>query len=120
MLNVFLAVAGITLCFPLGVLLALGRRSKLPLMRWLCVVYIELFRGVPLYVLLLLAYFVVPLFLPSSTRQPEPRRPGDRRDDAVHRGVHRRDRPRRPAVAAEGADRGGAGARAVDRCARRS
>jgi len=70
MLNVFLAVAGITLCFPFGVLLALGRRSKLPLIRWLCVVYIELFRGVPLYVLLLLAYFAVPLFLPSSSASP--------------------------------------------------
>jgi general L-amino acid transport system permease protein len=70
MLNVFLAVAGITLCFPLGVLLALGRRSKLPLVRWLCIVYIELFRGVPLYVLLLLAYVVVPLFLPSSSANP--------------------------------------------------
>jgi general L-amino acid transport system permease protein len=72
MLNVFLAVAGITLCFPIGVLLALGRRSKLPLIRWLCVIYIELFRGVPLYVLLLLAYVVVPLFLPSSTANPTP------------------------------------------------
>ncbi len=71
MLNVFLAVAGITLCFPLGVLLALGRRSrKLPLIRGLCVGYIELFRGVPLYVLLLLAFFVVPLFLPSTTANP--------------------------------------------------
>lgn len=70
MLNVFLAVAGITLCFPLGVLLALGRRSKLPLMRALSVLYIEVFRGVPLYVLLLLAYVVVPLFLPSDTANP--------------------------------------------------
>ncbi len=70
MLNVFLAVAGITLCFPLGLLLALGRRSKLPLIRSLSVVYIELFRGVPLYVLLFLAYFVVPLFLPSDTANP--------------------------------------------------
>ena len=70
MLNLFLAVAGITLCFPLGVLLALGRRSKLPLIRTLCVGYIELFRGVPLYVLLLLAFFVVPLFLPSDTANP--------------------------------------------------
>ena len=69
MLNLFLAVAGITLCFPLGVLLALGRRSKLPIIRWLCIAYIELFRGVPLFVLLLLAYFVVPLFLPSR-REP--------------------------------------------------
>jgi general L-amino acid transport system permease protein len=70
MLNVFLAVAGITLCFPLGVLLALGRRSKLPLLRWLSIIYIEVFRGVPLYVLLLLAYVVLPLFLPSSDANP--------------------------------------------------
>ncbi|MET0147155.1 MAG: amino acid ABC transporter permease [Ilumatobacteraceae bacterium] len=70
MLNIFLAAAGISLCFPLGLLLALGRRSKLPLIRWLSVTYIELFRGVPLYVLLLLAYFVVPLFLPSSSANP--------------------------------------------------
>jgi general L-amino acid transport system permease protein len=70
MLNVFLAVAGITLCFPLGLLLALGRRSTLPLIHSLSVVYIELFRGVPLYVLLFLAYFVVPLFLPSDTANP--------------------------------------------------
>jgi general L-amino acid transport system permease protein len=70
MLNIFLAVAGITLCFPLGLLLALGRRSKLPLIRWMSITYIELFRGVPLYVLLLLAFFVVPLFLPSPDASP--------------------------------------------------
>ena len=77
MLNVFLAVAGITLCFPLGVLLALGRRSKLPLDP------LAVRRSTsscsaacPLYVLLLLAYLVVPLFLPSSTRQPDAGAPG--------------------------------------------
>lgn len=70
MLNVFLAVAGITLCFPLGLLLALGRRSRLPVLRWLSIIYIEIFRGVPLYVLLLLAYVVLPLFLPSSSANP--------------------------------------------------
>ena len=77
MLNVFLAVAGITLCFPLGVLLALGRRSQAARSSAGCAsIYIEVFRGVPLYVLLLLAYFVVPLFLPSSTRQPADSSPG--------------------------------------------
>jgi len=70
MLNVFLAIAGITLCFPLGLLLALGRRSRLPVVRWLSILYIEIFRGVPLYVLLLLAYVVLPLFLPSSDANP--------------------------------------------------
>ena len=71
MLNLFLAVAGITLCFPFGVLLALGRRSrKLPITRGLCVIYIEIFRGIPLYVLLFLAFYVVPLFLPASNANP--------------------------------------------------
>jgi general L-amino acid transport system permease protein len=65
MLNLFLAVAGIALCFPLGVLLALGRRSKLPLIRALSGGYIELFRGVPLYVLLLMSYLTLGFFLPT-------------------------------------------------------
>jgi general L-amino acid transport system permease protein len=65
MLNLFLAVAGIALCFPLGVLLALGRRSKLPLIRALSIGYIELFRGVPLYVLLLMSYLTLGFFLPT-------------------------------------------------------
>ena len=55
MLNLFLALCSIVLCFPLGVLLALGRRSKLPLIRLVSTAYIELFRGAPLFVLLLLA-----------------------------------------------------------------
>jgi general L-amino acid transport system permease protein len=65
MLNLFLAVAGIALCFPLGVLLALGRRSKLPLIRALSIGYIELFRGVPLYVLLLMSYLTLGFFVPT-------------------------------------------------------
>jgi len=70
MLNLFLAIAGITLCFPLGVLLALGRRSKLPLIHWLSIGYIELFRGVPLYVLLLLSYYALGLFWPAGSQNP--------------------------------------------------
>lgn len=66
MMNVFLAVISLALCFPLGVLLALGRRSKLPLVRWISVVYIELFRGVPLYVLLLMAGIALGFFVPPS------------------------------------------------------
>ena len=46
MLNLLLAVAGITLCFPIGVALALGRRGNLPVVKLLCVVFIEVFRGV--------------------------------------------------------------------------
>jgi general L-amino acid transport system permease protein len=70
MLNLFLAVAGIAFCFPLGVLLALGRRSKLPLIRWMSVGYIELFRGVPLYVLLLMSYLTLGFFLPTWVDNP--------------------------------------------------
>jgi len=70
MLNLFLATAGIALCFPLGVLLALGRRSKLPLIRAVCIGYIELFRGVPLYVLLLLSAIALGFFVPSWLEPP--------------------------------------------------
>ncbi len=66
MLNLFLAVCSIVLCFPLGVLLALGRRSTLPLVRLVCTTYIELVRGAPLFVLLLLANVAFGFFVPNS------------------------------------------------------
>jgi general L-amino acid transport system permease protein len=66
MLNLFLAVCSIILCYPLGVLLALGRRSGLPLIRIVCTTYIELIRGAPLFVLLLLANVALGFFVPGS------------------------------------------------------
>jgi general L-amino acid transport system permease protein len=66
MLNVFLAVSSILLCFPFGVLLALGRRSRLPLLRGMCTVLIELVRGAPLYVLLLMANVALGFFVPQE------------------------------------------------------
>ena len=66
MLNLFLAVCAIVLCFPLGVLLALGRRSSLPLVRLVATMYIELVRGAPLFVLLLLANVALGFFIPSN------------------------------------------------------
>ena len=66
MLNLFLAVCSIVLCFPLGILLALGRRSTLPLVRLVCTTYIELVRGAPLFVLLLLANVALGFFVPDS------------------------------------------------------
>lgn len=66
MLNLFLASTSITLCFPLGVLLALGRRSELPVLRALSTGYIELFRGVPLIALLLMAGVALGFFIPQS------------------------------------------------------
>jgi general L-amino acid transport system permease protein len=66
MLNMFLAFVSIVLCFPIGVLLALGRRSTLPLVRVVCTSYIELIRGAPLFVLLLLANVALGFFVPES------------------------------------------------------
>jgi general L-amino acid transport system permease protein len=66
MLNVFMAVTAIILCFPLGVLAALGRRSKLPVLRGIATVYIELLRGAPLFVLLLMASVALGFFVPTE------------------------------------------------------
>ena len=60
------AVVGMALGFPLGVALALGRRSELPAVRAICVAYIELVRGVPLITVLFMASVMLPLFLPTG------------------------------------------------------
>jgi general L-amino acid transport system permease protein len=65
-LTLLLATFGIALAFPLAVLLALGRRSRLPAIQALCVTYIELIRGVPLISLLFMASVMLPLFLPAG------------------------------------------------------
>jgi general L-amino acid transport system permease protein len=65
--TVILATYGLAFAFPYGVLLALGRRSNLPLIKGLCVGFIELIRGVPLISLLIMASVMLPLFLPSGT-----------------------------------------------------
>ncbi len=59
--------AAIILSFPLALLLAVGRRSSLPAIRWLCVSYIELFRGVPFIVLLFVAKIFIDFFLNIDT-----------------------------------------------------
>ncbi|HWD59646.1 MAG TPA: amino acid ABC transporter permease [Stellaceae bacterium] len=65
-LTLILAVVAMLLGFPLGVLLALGRRSRLPAVRAICIGYIELVRGVPLITVLFMASLMLPLFLPSG------------------------------------------------------
>lgn len=70
-LTLFLAISGIALCFPAGILLALGRRSKLPLIQAFSVTYIELVRGVPLIAILFMGQVLIPLFLPEGMR-PDP------------------------------------------------
>ena len=66
LLSLLLAVFGIAISFPLGVLLALGRQSKLPAIRTVSVLYIEFIRGVPLISLLFMAQVMLQLFLPSG------------------------------------------------------
>ncbi len=66
-LNIVLTLAGITLAFPIGLVLALGRRSSLPGVRALCVSYIEFFRGVPLITLLLMGSFAIGFLIPGRT-----------------------------------------------------
>ena len=67
-LTLLLAISGIALCFPAGVLLALGRRSKLPIVRAFSIAYIELIRGVPLISILFMGQVLIPLFLPEGVR----------------------------------------------------
>ncbi|MFG6103846.1 amino acid ABC transporter permease [Leptothoe sp. EHU-05/26/07-4] len=67
-LTLFLAITGIALCFPIGVLMALGRRSSLPIIKGLSVAYIELIRGVPLISILFMGQVMIPLFLPEGVR----------------------------------------------------
>jgi general L-amino acid transport system permease protein len=66
MLTLILSGIGIIFSLPLGVLLALGRRSELPVVHMLCVVLIEFVRGVPLLTILFMANVMLPFFLPPG------------------------------------------------------
>lgn len=66
LLTFLLTVVAILFSFPLGVLLALGRRSELPVLRYFSIAYIELVRGVPLITILFMAQLMLPLFLPEG------------------------------------------------------
>jgi general L-amino acid transport system permease protein len=66
LLTLLLTVVGILVSFPMGILLALGRRSQLPIIRWSSIGYIELVRGVPLVTILFMAQIMLPLFLPTG------------------------------------------------------
>ena len=65
-LNLILAGAGITLSLPIGIALALGRRSHLPVLKTVCVGFIEILRGVPLITLLFMSQHIVPLAFPET------------------------------------------------------
>ncbi|CAM4248051.1 amino acid ABC transporter permease [Palleronia rufa] len=67
MLNMILGTVCVSLSLPFGILLALGRQSKLPIIKILCVAFIEFVRGVPLITLLFVANVVLAYFLPPGT-----------------------------------------------------
>jgi len=68
LVTLVISFTGIVGSLPLGILLALGRRSDLPIMRTLCIVFIEFLRGVPLITVLFFATYMLPLFLPGDWR----------------------------------------------------
>jgi general L-amino acid transport system permease protein len=66
LVTLVVASVGIVASFPVGVLLALGRRSKMPIVRWASVCFIEFVRGVPLITVLFMSSVMLPLFLPEG------------------------------------------------------
>jgi general L-amino acid transport system permease protein len=68
MLTFILAVVGIVASFPIGILLALGRQSSLPVVKTICILFIEVVRGVPLVTILFMTSILLPLFLPDTIR----------------------------------------------------
>lgn len=66
LVTLVVAITGIVASLPLGVLLALGRRSDMPAIRMLCIIFIEFWRGVPLITVLFMASVMLPLFLPEG------------------------------------------------------
>ena len=67
MLAIIIGTSGIVLSLPLGIALALGRQSSMPLIKWVCVAFIEVIRGVPLIVWLFTASLLLNYFLPPGT-----------------------------------------------------
>ncbi|MBV5277987.1 MAG: amino acid ABC transporter permease [Campylobacteraceae bacterium] len=66
MLTILVAAVGIVCAFPLGVILALGRQSHLPIIKSISVTYIEFIRGVPLITILFMSSIILPLFFPEG------------------------------------------------------
>ena len=67
LVTLIIALVGIVVSLPIGVALALGRRSEMPIIRSMCTVYIEIWRGVPLITVLFMASVMLPLFLSEGT-----------------------------------------------------
>jgi general L-amino acid transport system permease protein len=71
LLTLMLTIVGNIGALPVGILLALGRRSHLPVVRYFSIAYIELIRGVPLITILFMADLLLPLFLPADMPRPD-------------------------------------------------
>ncbi|MBT8155955.1 amino acid ABC transporter permease [Epibacterium ulvae] len=67
MLNLMLGVTCVSLSVPLGIALALGRQSNMPLIKWICIIFIEFVRGVPLITLLFVASVMLSYFFPPDS-----------------------------------------------------
>ncbi len=70
LITAYFTIGSLLLAFPIGVAIALGRRSTLPAVRWVCVVYVEFFRGSPLIALLFIGWLVLPFMLPPAFPTP--------------------------------------------------
>lgn len=68
LLTLLTAIVSIVLSFPIGVLLALGRQSNLPVVRWMSIGFIEIVRGLPLITILFMSSLLAPLILPPNVR----------------------------------------------------
>lgn len=66
LVTMVLSFVGISISLPMGILLALGRRSKMPVVKMICVIFIETVRGVPLVTVLFMASVMLPLFMPAG------------------------------------------------------
>jgi general L-amino acid transport system permease protein len=66
LITLVISFTGIIFSLPLGIVLALGRRSQLPIIRTLCIAFIEVWRGVPLITVLFFATYMLPFFLPGN------------------------------------------------------
>lgn len=66
LITLVITFVGVIGSLPIGIVLALGRRSSLPLVRWFCILFIEIWRGVPLITVLFFATYMLPFFLPEN------------------------------------------------------
>ena len=70
LITMYYTIGALVISYPVGILFALGRRSSLPMVRWVCGAYVEFFRGSPLITLLFTGWLVLPFFLPADFPTP--------------------------------------------------